>query len=67
MAQEFPQLPQCAVSVAVLVQAPPQADSPAGQLQTPLVQLAPMAQSFPQLPQWATSDETSTQVPAQSI
>jgi len=49
--QSLPQAPQFSRSVARLVQAKPQATSPAGHSQTPAVELPPEGQALPQVPQ----------------
>jgi hypothetical protein len=65
-AQTLPQVPQLASSEERSVQTPglgPQGACPAGQLQTPPVQVAPVAQRVPQVPQLASSEERSVHAP----
>jgi hypothetical protein len=49
--QKLPQPPQLFGSTKMSAQTPPQANCPAGQVQTPLLQVAPLGQTWPQVPQ----------------
>lgn len=65
--QAASQLPQCAVSVRVFTQPPPQAARPDGQAHAPATQLCPVGQRVPHPPQWRVSLCGSTQAPAHVI
>jgi hypothetical protein len=62
-AQAVAQLPQCAGSVRVSTQTPPQTTCPVGQAQTPAEQLWPPVHTFPQAPQLFGSLARFTQEP----
>ena len=70
-AQGLPQAPQCALSIMVLMQRPPQSVSPAGHIiadmQIPAVQVCPAVHAFAQLPQCAMLDCRSTQLLPQHL
>jgi hypothetical protein len=65
--QALSQLPQCAVSVRVLTQPPPQTVRPDGQAHAPATQLCPVGQRVPHPPQWRVSLCGSTHAAAHII
>jgi hypothetical protein len=64
--QTVPHLPQFALSVLRVLQAPLQAVWSVGHWQTPLTQVAPVAHALPHVPQLTVLDRTSLHVPPQS-
>jgi hypothetical protein len=55
LAHTLPQAPQLFGSDCSLTQAPPQADSPVGHWQVPLLHDPPVGQTFPHVPQFSCS------------
>jgi hypothetical protein len=62
----MPHLPQFRPSVFMSVHAPLHAVWPAGQVHTPLTQVAPVAHMLLHVPQFTALDMTSLHVPPQS-